>query len=287
MNRTNIHFVASIVVAAAAISSARACPFCKVRHTGLFIGETTLMGSGTARSWIDIGKDGKPTALGVTMSKLAFENLPDNGTDGMGPEFRVSLPKQAAQTPFDHVAIDWNPKGHEPAGIYDKPHFDFHFYTVPTTTRSQITCKGENVAVTNKKPAPAFMPAGYFMVPKSQLPYMGSHWASMSFPELNGKPFTSSLIYGSYDGKLAFIEPMITLDFLLSKPDFTSAVPMPEKVAKAGYYPSEYRVSYDAQREEYTVAYQKFVWRAAATPAKITKRTGKSSIVLMTEREIF
>ena len=31
---------------------------------------------------------------------------------------------------FQFVQFDWNPKGHEPEGVYTLPHFDFHFYTV-------------------------------------------------------------------------------------------------------------------------------------------------------------
>ena len=33
-------------------------------------------------------------------------------------------------TQYKFVQFDWNPAGHEPAGVYDLPHFDFHFYTV-------------------------------------------------------------------------------------------------------------------------------------------------------------
>jgi hypothetical protein len=42
--------------------------------------------------------------------------------------FILDFPIQARDTPFQYIMFDWNPNGHEPEGIYDKPHFDFHFY---------------------------------------------------------------------------------------------------------------------------------------------------------------
>jgi hypothetical protein len=29
------------------------------------------------------------------------------------------------------VGLNWNPHGHIPPGVYDLPHFDFHFYIEP------------------------------------------------------------------------------------------------------------------------------------------------------------
>jgi hypothetical protein len=57
---------------------------------------------------------------------LALKGLPEGKT----MEFTLALPKEAAPTAYNHIGIDWNPQGHEPQGIYDKPHFDFHFYMI-------------------------------------------------------------------------------------------------------------------------------------------------------------
>ncbi|MCW3108253.1 MAG: hypothetical protein JWQ09_2759, partial [Segetibacter sp.] len=59
----------------------------------------------------------------------------------------------------------------------------------------------------------------------------------------NGQPFSQTFIYGTYDGKVTFYEPMITLAFLKSTTSFERAIPQPAKFKKAGYYPTKMRVT--------------------------------------------
>jgi hypothetical protein len=47
---------------------------------------------------------------------------------------------------------------------------------------------------------------------------MGSHFVDITSPEFNGGIFTQTFIFGSYESNVIFYEPMITLDYLLSKP---------------------------------------------------------------------
>ena len=56
--------------------------------------------------------------------ETALENLPADLT-----QYVLELPANKGKNFYTHVLIDWNPKGHEPAHIYDLPHFDIHFYT--------------------------------------------------------------------------------------------------------------------------------------------------------------
>jgi len=42
-------------------------------------------------------------------------------------EFLQGLPLVPAVPPFDHIGINWNPNGHPPAGVYNRPHFDVPF----------------------------------------------------------------------------------------------------------------------------------------------------------------
>lgn len=263
-------------VALAAVTSALACPFCKIRTTGVFIGETVVMGNGTARSWVDIGKDKKPKAIGVTFNKLALQNLGPAGEDGMGPEFVLKFPEQVKDTPFNHISVDWNPNGHEPAGVYDVPHFDFHFYMIKPTDRSQITLEGDDLKKCQLKPDPSFVPAKYIYAPKTEIKYMGAHWVDVTSPELAGKPFTSTFIYGSYAGKYIFLEPMVALSYLQSVTVTHTPITLPKNVAQPGYYPSQYTIAYDPTREEYTVSLDQFVWlgkpKSAVGAAKPAKR---------------
>jgi len=240
-----------------------ACPFCKRKTSGLFIGETAIMGNGAVHSWAFLDAKGNPSKIGVTFSETALQGLPTDVKGPMGPEFNVKFPEQVEKTFFTHVGIDWNPKGHPPL-VYGVPHFDFHFYTIEESERSEITLKGANLAKCQRKPAPKIMPTGYVNVPKTEVPYMGTHWVSMASPEFHGATFDKTLIYGSYDGHLAFVEPMITMAYLESKPSFRGALPKTAAVAKSGFYPTEYGIVYNETRHEYSIELSGFVWRSAS-----------------------
>lgn len=221
------------------------------------------MGNGTAYAWIKSDSEGNPESVGVTFTESALDGLPadkpNNGFDGY--EFPLALPKgdALAKTPYDHVALDWNPKGHIPPGIYDVPHFDVHFYMNPISERQKITLEGEDMARCQLKPDAKFLPDGYMYAPGSEYKYMGSHWVDTSSPELSGKPFTYTFIYGSYNGQVVFWEPMVTVEYLKSKPNLVVPIKQPKAYQRAGlYYPTSYTIRYNPQRHEYVVALEGF-----------------------------
>jgi hypothetical protein len=267
MNTRTMAFAALALVAGAS----SACPFCKERKVGVFFGDVALMGNGTARSWVDIGSDGKPKALGLTFNDAALQNLPEHGQDGMEPEWLLKLPKQAASTPFNHIAINWNPHGHEPKGIYDVPHFDFHFYMISPPERGQITLEGGDLKVCQRRIPQAELPKDYIYAPKTETKYMGAHYADVTSPEFNGKPFTSTFIYGGYDGRLIFIEPMTTMATIQTHETVIKQVKLPKVVEKPGLYPTRYVVKYDAARSETTVKFDGFVWLGKKVVGKRAK----------------
>jgi hypothetical protein len=41
---------------------------------------------------------------------------------------------------FDHISIDYNPCGHHDEIFFGRPHYDFHFYTVPEAYRDIMKC---------------------------------------------------------------------------------------------------------------------------------------------------
>jgi hypothetical protein len=61
--------------------------------------------------------------------------------------------------------------------------------------------------------------------PITAIPRMGTHWPDMRSPELQGmlgnpqgyRPFTTTFIYGSWDGDFIFAEPMITRAFIMGR----------------------------------------------------------------------
>jgi hypothetical protein len=227
----------------------------KTSKPTIFAGETKPVGNGTARSWVTTDKDGKPTAIGVTFSEAALSGLPPSLTPGLiWTEFLLPLPPEASATGFNHIGLNWNPKGHDPEGVYNVPHFDFHFYLISPAERERITTRGDDLDRV-RKPLPAeFVPEGYVLAPGSEEPGMGLHWVEPHSHEFHGKAFTHTFIYGSYNGRMIFLEPMMTKAFLETRLDITVPIKLPAKYQKPGYYPTRYSVRYDPESGEFTVA---------------------------------
>jgi hypothetical protein len=66
-----------------------------------------------------------------------------------------------------------------------------------------------------KLPPAGYLPANYFPTPGG-IPRIGKYWLVENAPELRGIPFTKTSLYGSYNGKVMFYEPMITCEFLFT-----------------------------------------------------------------------
>src|SRR5918994_592387 len=80
------------------------------------------------------------------------------------------------------------------------------------------------------------------------VPRMGNHLLDSQSPELKDSlPFTSTFIYGAWEGELIFWEPMITLDFLRNTAQACMKIPQPQAFRQAGYYPTQYCVRQDGQ----------------------------------------
>src|SRR5690606_18027224 len=131
-------------------------------------------------------------------------------------------------------------------------------------------------AKANSLPGTDFIPPHYIVPAPPGLepaalaePGMGLHWDDARVPQLQQllgnpdafQPFTRTLIYGSWDGHMTFIEPMITREYLLQRTDETIPIPRPARYQKPGWYPGAYRIAYDAEAKEYRVAIVDFEWR--------------------------
>jgi len=216
---------------------------------GIFKGPVVQVHNGKAWTWVQLDKSNNPERLGVTIDDAALNSLPvgtgtgDGGHDHMGGNnFVLKFHAKASATPYDHVGLDWNPIGHEPEQIYGKPHFDFHFYMMSAEAVAAIPPYEVDSLKFKNWPAPAYFPANYFNA-GGGVPQMGAHWIDLTSPEIGGgQPFTQTFIFGSYDGKVTFYEPMITLEFLKASSNFERNIPQPAKVQKSGYYPTKQRI---------------------------------------------
>ncbi len=252
---TTLPVLAAAILLTAAVALAGAGVPAGTSRTA--IGETKSVGDGTIRTWVTTAQ-GHPYAMGVTFSEAMLTGLPPTLPY---TEYPLALPPVASQTPFTHFVLNWNPHGHIPPEIYDVPHFDFHFYFITPQVREQITTTGEDRGPTLKQPPAGVMPPGYITAPDFAEPRMGLHWGDQNAPEFHGKPFTYSFIYGSYNGQLAFIEPMATMAFLQSKQNVSEPIPQPGTYPGPGYYPTRWSLRYDAGRKEYTLVLREMVKR--------------------------
>ena len=223
-------------------------------------GPAVAIGRGSARTVVQTDAAGRPTALGVEFTAGALDGLPasphprDSALDW---HYYLAFAKKAPATGFDHVMLNWHPKGHVPKGIYDLAHFDFHFYLITRNDQLKIhyphpeTADMTGVTLPDK----ALVPVGYFIPPGTQVDRMGVHAVEKAAPEFSGKKFTSTLIYGYSKGELAFIEPMQTIAYLQTRPNAMAPVAAPARYSFPGYYPATYSVTYDASRRTYAVMF--------------------------------
>jgi hypothetical protein len=264
------------------------------------LGTPSSLGNGAVASYAELDGSGAPKAIGVVFSAGALDALPTAPSDGhrcfdanhdgvidlatecsMWHERVLPVPSEASRrtdVPFKWALLNWNPHGHVPAGVFDKPHFDVHFYIEPIENIFALqrgTCgleflRCDQFALASKPVPGNYMPANFRDV-GAAAPAMGNHLLDPTTPEFHGKPFTRTWIYGIYDGRVIFYEDMVARSYMLSKPDECLPIQSPEAVALTGYYPTRSCVRYAPGKGEYTVSIEDFVLRKAspAEPVRV------------------
>ncbi|HEX6631416.1 MAG TPA: DUF5602 domain-containing protein [Gemmatimonadaceae bacterium] len=274
--------LALTLLAAAALGGCQMASGADAPTSRTTYGAPVTVGRGTLRAYVT-EHDGAPTELGVAFSETALEGLPTTGVGhhgGGGPIHQYVLDFPSPNTaPFRFVEVNWNPLGHEPAGVYqDVPHFDFHFYTVSRAERDAIVpADPEYAAKANALPTGDYVPPFALQLgppgatpAEVAVPMMGVHWVDARSAELQrllGKPeayrpFTRTFLLGSWNGRFHFWEPMITRAHMLAKKGAADAavrdevipIAVPARFQAPGHYPTAYRITWDSQAREYRVA---------------------------------
>ncbi len=211
-------------------------------------------------SWNIYSDQGVPKAIGVSINGKALKELSHD--DEM--QIFVLQPKPPYMIePYKHITVDWNPHGHEPMPIYTLPHFDFHFFFLSSAEREAITCQGADALVCTKAIGSSLIPADYAPTPEG-VPKMGWHWVDTKSPEFNGQKFTATFIYGFYNAQTAFLEPMVTLEYLKSKPQAEFPVKLASNISHSGMYPKKYTVNYNYVEDTYNVALADLISRTSS-----------------------
>jgi len=218
-------------------------------------GAAVRIGKGSARIVVHTDKAGKPSSVAVKMSPGALQGLPakpnKKSTEGSW-EYPLPMPKHGPKTGYTHVVIDWNPHGHPPPHVYTVPHFDFHFYGIGADAVKKVSFTGPKDPATQVSNA-ALIPPDYKVIPETAVNKMGVHAIDVTSHEFHGKPFTATFIYGYHKGQMVFVEPMVTLAYLKTKPSLSVPVKTPAQYSRPGYYPTRYSVRYDKHSKAYLV----------------------------------
>lgn len=219
------------------------------------VGRAVPIGRGTAHVVVGTDVGVKPQSVSVVLSEGALKGLPTRlstkNAEGSWV-YAVPMPAGPPRTGYSEVVIDWNPHGHPPPHIYTVPHFDFHFYMISPEAVEKVHFTGPSDPAAKVLDA-AIVPSDYQVIPETVVDKMGVHAVDTLAPEFHGKPFTATFIYGYYQNRLVFLEPMVTRAFLLTKPDFRLPVRTPARYSTGGYYPTSYGVRYDAVRHNYVI----------------------------------
>jgi len=228
-----------------------------------FYGPQVQLGDGHMRSWIRISPEGLPEEIGLEMTAGVLQNLPAQYT-----EMELTLHNKAMEvTPYNHLGIDWMPNGHPPA-YFQLPHFDIHFYMLSEEEKMSIPPArptNTNLAKVDSfgTPPPGVLPADY-TVPSAAVAQMGRHWLDKNADVLPPKnaTFTYQLIYGTWNGKVAFLEPMVTRAFLLSGIEVHNVLKQQTIYNPTGtYYPTGYNIYTDEKTGRIYVSLSQFVLR--------------------------
>lgn len=181
---------------------------------------------------------------------------------------------------FTFMGFHYNPAGHPPPEIYTVPHIDFHFYMMDEDDVHDISGGplGEApvpfIGLADYDVPDEQFPEGYMSEEhRFIIKEMGEHLLDETAPEFRGEAFTHTYVYGVYDpsidsenpdgtetlrlqgdcveipvyegdgeGRLHFVEPMVTTDFLRNElaEEVTVDVATPEAFAEEDEYPTEY-----------------------------------------------
>jgi hypothetical protein len=226
-----------LILAVAASFSLFACDKDKSKDKEYKSAEAALH-NGKVWTSAKVDKDGKPLSISIVLNDAAMNSVPlGQPSDHMSPANNLLIPiSENSGTPFKFAMVNWNSSGHEPDHVYTLPHFDFHFYT---SSQGDVMNYMDETKL-NAEPAAGYVPANHISGPG--VPMMGRHYIDATSPELQGATFTQTFLFGSYDSKVVFWEPMITRDFLKNTNQFERAVPQPAKFQQSGYYPTKMKI---------------------------------------------
>ncbi|MEJ7673127.1 MAG: hypothetical protein WKF59_10540 [Chitinophagaceae bacterium] len=190
-----------------------------------------------------------PQEIGAIFTDEALSGLPDVNT-----LYSLQFHHKAIEaTPFEHVLLGLSAHGHvlPPSGQI-AAHFDVRFMMMTEEERLVIPAP----------PSPGFdaPPSGYLpanYVQNAAIAQVGRHW---SYSTVAGTTVNHTMVYGTWNRELTFINPIVTLTTLASGASYSVAYPQPQYFAEHGYFPTKYNI-YEDDKGRHYVTLSDFVWR--------------------------
>ncbi|NHN61573.1 MULTISPECIES: hypothetical protein [Halorussus] len=197
--------------------------------TAFHEGESIAVGDGTVTAYATTTPKATVESLGVHVDGAAMDAFDDEEVKAP-----LAFPAQtAAGNALDHhqfrfVRFEYLPEGHIPKGVYDVPHFDFHFFMLDESIVETIERGPARYSIPE-----AQMPEDHIRPPLVDTDDDGEPDAPL-VESKRGEPitdpgfteyqedgeFTHTHLYGGYDpdgdgeGRLILFEPMLTTDFV-------------------------------------------------------------------------
>jgi len=196
---------------------------------------------------------------GAVIPVASIANAPADAPMTWPPQPVVSIDMPdvvVQQAGLRNLVVNWEAGGHPP-GAFLTPHFDFHFYAIPSSDVAAIDCSDDR--------KPDALPAAYGLpdipLPPHMaemmgvdtlvglcVPQMGMHAIPTAEIERTDA-FDGTMVVGYYGGAPIFIEPMISQAMLLKRESFDLAVPTVPGLA--GRRPTKFRAEYDPESQAY------------------------------------
>ncbi len=186
--------------------------------------------------------------------------------------------------PFPYMELDWNTEGitRGPNGAFVYPHFDFHFYTKPAEFIQSLSCVPlpptdrvcdafrtdyERMRAFHNMVPGEYLPDTYRPDLLSAIPEMGLHYVDSGFEfTVDSVNNTPVLLYGSYDGEIAFIKGAVTIFTLANvkaAPDQSLSwdFPQPQENWAEIDWPTRFTITYLPETDQFEAGFTDFVRR--------------------------
>ncbi|HSD14439.1 MAG TPA: hypothetical protein VLB74_07300 [Flavobacterium sp.] len=224
----------------------------------IIYGDEVEVGKGTVKSWISVDEFGKPLEIGIEMTPSVLENLPIDSDFEKTPI--IPIPKEASVlTAFDHIGLNWNPDNYSTISGFKVPHFSVYFYLISENERKGIPEWSEETdPLFSFYPPKNHMPAVYSPIDKAEgsLATIGRHWLN----QYEGPLETHTLRLGTFNGRFAFVNPVVALDFLKSEKKANGSIPQGVENPSNNMLPREYHI-YTNEKGNYSISLGNFINR--------------------------